>query len=320
MMLGSRIIGVGSYLPQNVLTNSDLEDMVDTTSEWIIERTGIEERRIADKDEFTSDLALNASLSAISDAGIDKNEIDMIVVATTTPDRTFPATATILQNKIGILGGFAFDVQAVCSGFLYAMNIADNFIKSGQVKTALVVGAETLSRIVDWTDRNTCVLFGDGAGAIILRGVTDKKHCIVNTILHSDGSYVDILNTNGGISYNQRTGYIYMEGNKVFKLAVNKISENVLENLKICNMTTNDISLLISHQANKRIIDGVMDKLKLPVEKTPITVDKYGNTSAASIPLTLDYAIRKKLIKDGDIIVFDALGGGLTWGSSIVKW
>lgn len=318
MLAKSKIIGVGSYLPEKVLTNFDLEDMVDTTNEWILDRTGIEERRIADENEFTSDLALNASLSAISNAKIDKNEIDLIIVATTTPDKTFPSTATILQNKLNVLGGFAFDVQAVCSGFLYALNIADNFIRTGQVKTALVVGAETTSRIVNWADRNTCVLFGDGAGAVILQA--HETNGILNFCLHSDGKYNDVLYTTGGVSCNQKTGYIHMEGNKVFKLAVNKISEAIIENLNYLNMTLDDVDLLVSHQANLRILDGIATKLNLSQDKIILTLNKQGNTSAASIPLALDYAVRNKRIKENDIVVLDALGGGLTWGSAVIKW
>jgi 3-oxoacyl-[acyl-carrier-protein] synthase-3 len=318
-MVNSKIIGSGSYLPQKILTNFDLEDMVETSDEWIFERTGIRERHIVERDELTSDLALNASLGAINSAGIDKNEIDMIIVATTTPDRTFPSTATILQNKLDIITGFAFDVQAVCSGFIYALNIANNFIKTGQIKTALVVGAETMSRIVDWTDRNTCVLFGDGAGAVVLQATEEKKG-IMNCILYSDGRYGNLLNTTGGVSMNQRTGYIYMEGREVFKHAINKIGDCIIENLKFCGLTCDEVDLLISHQANIRIIRGVMEKLKLSDEKSIFTIEKQGNTSTASIPLAIDYALKNNRINDNDIVVLDAFGGGLTWGSVVIKW
>ncbi|GMO63574.1 MAG: ketoacyl-ACP synthase III [Rickettsiales bacterium] len=318
-MLKSKIIGSGSYLPEKVLTNFDLEEMVETTDEWIFTRSGIRERRVAAKDELTSDLALNASLSAINNAGIDKNEIDLIIVATATPDLTFPSTATILQRKLDMIGGFAFDVQAVCSGFVYALNIADNFIKTGQVKTALVVGAETLTKIVDWNDRATCILFGDGAGAVVLQA-REGENGILNCELHSDGRYGNILNTTGGVSFNQRVGNIYMEGKEVFKLAVNKMSECILQNLKKCNLTTDDIDLFVPHQANIRIINGVGDKLNLSEDKVIVTLENQGNTSAASIPIALDYALKNNRIKDGDIVVLDALGGGLTWGSVIIKW
>jgi 3-oxoacyl-[acyl-carrier-protein] synthase-3 len=318
-MLKGKIIGSGSYLPDKVLTNFDLEEMVETTDEWIFTRSGIRERRVAEKDELTSDLALNASLSAINMAGIDRNEIDLIIVATTTPDLTFPSTATILQKKLDIIGGFAFDVQAVCCGFVYALNIADNFIKTGQIKTALVVGAETMTKILDWNDRATCILFGDGAGAVVLQA-NEGENGILNCQLHSDGKYGNLLNTTGGVSFNQRVGNIYMEGKEVFRIAVNKMSECILENLKKCNLTTEDIDLFIPHQANVRIIDGVGDKLKLSKEKVIVTLEKQGNTSAASVPIALDYALRNNRIKDGDIVVLDALGGGLTWGSVIIKW
>ncbi|MDR3290020.1 MAG: ketoacyl-ACP synthase III [Rickettsiales bacterium] len=318
-MVNGKIIGAGSFLPNKIMTNFDLEEIVETSDEWIFERSGIRERRMATKDELTSDLALNASLSAINNAGINKDDIDLIIVATTTPDRTFPATATILQNKLEIATGFAFDIQAVCSGFVYALNVADNFIKTGQIKTALVVGAETLTKIVDWSDRTTCVLFGDGAGAVILQS-TDEDRGILSCQLHSDGKYGNILNTTGGVSMNQRTGHIYMEGKEVFKLAINKMSDCIINNLKKCNLTIDDIDLFIPHQANIRIIDGVGDKLKLPKEKVITTLEKIGNTSAASIPIAIEYALKNNKIKDGNIVVLDALGGGLTWGSIIIKW
>lgn len=320
-MFNSKIISTGSYLPKKVLTNFDLEKMVETSDEWITERTGIKERHIADDSELTSDLALKASEEAIKSANISKDEIELIVVATTTPDRTFPSTATILQHKLGITDKcFAFDVQAVCSGYLYALNVANNFVKTGQVKTALVVGAETLSRITDWTDRNTCVLFGDGAGATIIQATTENNKGVLNCKLHSDGQYGVLLDTSGGVSLNQKSGTIHMEGREIFKLAVNKMSDCVNENLTMCNLNIEDINLLVPHQANKRIIDGVAKKLNLQDNQVILTLNNHGNTSAASIPLALDYANKNNKIKDNDIVVLEALGGGLTWGSIIIRW
>lgn len=319
-MKKAKIISTGSYLPSKILTNFDLEKMVETSDEWITERTGIKQRHIADDNELTTDLAYNASKQAIENSNINKDDIELIVFATTTPDRTFPSSATILQNKLGISNKcFAFDVQAVCCGFIYALNIANNFIKTGQVKTALIIGAETISRIVDWTDRNTCVLFGDGAGAVILQATEEDKG-ILNCKMHSDGQYGPLLDTSGGVSLNQKSGLIHMEGREIFKLAVNKMSDCVFENLQECGLTANDISLLVPHQANKRIIDGVGRKLGLPEEKVILTVHNHANTSAASVPLALDYALKNNKIKDNDIIVLEALGGGLTWGSIIIKW
>lgn len=319
-MKKAKIIATGSYLPNKILTNFDLEKMVETSDDWIVERTGIKQRHIADDNELTTDLAYNASKQAIENSNINKDDIELIVFATTTPDKTFPSSATILQNKLGISSKcFAFDVQAVCCGFIYALNIANNFIKTGQVKTALVVGAETLSRIVDWTDRNTCVLFGDGAGAVILQATEEDKG-ILNCKMHSDGQYGPLLDTSGGVSLNQKSGLIHMEGREIFKLAINKMSDCVFENLQECGLTADDISLLVPHQANKRIIDGVGRKLGLPAEKVILTVQDHANTSAASVPLALDYALKNNKIKDNDIIVLEALGGGLTWGSIIIKW
>ena len=319
-MTNAKIISTGSYLPSKILTNFDLEKMVETSDEWITERTGIKQRHIAAENELTSDLAFKAAQNAITSANINKDDIELIVFATTTPDKTFPSSATILQNKLGISSKcFAFDVQAVCCGFIYALNIANNFIKTGQVKTALVIGAETISRIVDWTDRNTCVLFGDGAGAVILQATEEDKG-ILNCKMHSDGQYGPLLDTSGGVSLNQKSGLIHMEGREIFKLAVNKMSDCVFENLQECGLTADDISLLVPHQANKRIIDGVGRKLGLPEEKVILTVHNHANTSAASVPLALDYALKNNKIKDNDIIVLEALGGGLTWGSIIIKW
>jgi 3-oxoacyl-[acyl-carrier-protein] synthase III len=320
-MTNSIIIGTGSYLPDKVLTNTDLEKLIDTTSEWIIDRTGIEERRIADKNQLTSDLALQASLNAIKSSNIDKNNIELIIVATTTPDITFPSTATILQGKLEIPDTcFSFDIQAVCGGFVYALSVANSLIKSGQVKNALVVGADTMSRIVDWKDRSTCILFGDGAGAVILKGIEDNSSGILCCSLHSDGKYGELLCTNGGVSLNQCSGFIHMEGKEVFKLATNKMAESAIESLKKCNLDISDLDLLVPHQANKRIIDAMAKKLNLKDEQVILTIKKHANTSAASVPLALDYAVKNERLHKGNIILLEALGGGLVWGSIIIKW
>jgi 3-oxoacyl-[acyl-carrier-protein] synthase-3 len=320
MKIKSKITATGSYLPKKILTNSDLEKIVDTTHDWIVERTGILQRHIAAEGELTSDLAFQAAKKLLENSKISAEEIEMIIVATTTPDLTFPSTATTLQAKLGAKKAFAFDIQAVCSGFVFAINCADNFIKSGQVKNALVVGAESLSRIVDWNDRNTCVLFGDGAGAILLEATTEENSGIIACDLHSDGTLNEILKTSGGPSTNQKTGTIEMAGKEVFKHAVDKMSKSVLAVLTKAELTTKDIDLLIPHQANLRILNAVATRLELPEEKVIITVQNHANTSAASIPLALDQANRDGKLKKGDVIVLEALGGGLTWGSIILKW
>ncbi len=319
-MINSKIISIGSYLPEKFLTNLDLEKMVDTTDEWIIERTGIKKRHIAAENELTSDLAYKAALKAVESSNIKPEEIEMIVLATTTPDLTFPATATTVQAKLNAKKAFAFDIQAVCSGFVYALNIADNFIKSGQVKNALVIGADALSRIVDWKDRNTCILFGDGAGAVLIQATHDGKSGILASNLHSDGSLNNLLKTSGGTSLNQQSGFINMAGKEVFKHAVDKMSKSVLAALKQAGLTSKDINLLVPHQANLRILNAVAEKLELSQEQVVVTVLEHANTSAASIPLALDHAFKSKRIKDNDIIVLEALGGGLTWGSIVLKW
>lgn len=316
----SKIVATGSYLPQKIVTNDDLAKTVDTSNEWIIERTGIKQRHIANEGELTSDLALHASKAAISSVKIKVEDIDLIIVATTTPDLTFPSTATILQAKLGAKNAFAFDVQAVCSGFVYALNIADNFIKSGQAKNALVVGAETLSRIVDWSDRNTCVLFGDGAGAVILQATQEKNSGILSSKLNSDGTLADILKTTGGASSNKQVGIITMAGKEVFKHAVEKMAKSVIEALDKAGLSTKDIDLLIPHQANARILNSVASKLGLDEDKVIMTLQNHANTSAASIPLAMDYANKTNRLKKGDLIVLEALGGGLTWGSVILRW
>ena len=319
-MKKTKIIMSGSYLPEKIYDNKYMESIVETSDEWITERTGIKIRHIADETELTSDLAYKACLNMFENNDFDKNNIDAIVFATTTPDRVFPSCATILQNKLGLTDKcFAFDVQAVCCGFIYALDMADSIIKSGKANNVLVVGAETMSKIVNWQDRGTCILFGDGAGAVLLQATEEDKGILASS-LHSDGSYFDILKMSGGPSYNQQVGYIEMEGREVFKLAVNKMSSCVIETLDKADLTINDISLLIPHQANQRIISGVGKKLELTDDKVISTVAEHANTSSASVPLALDYAIKNNKIKDGDIIVLEALGGGLTWGSVVIKW
>jgi 3-oxoacyl-[acyl-carrier-protein] synthase-3 len=319
-MFNSKVIGSGSYLPEKILTNVDLEKMVDTSDEWISERTGIKERRIIGENELTSDMAYEASKKALKLAGLKPQDIDMIIVATTTPDRTFPSTATIVQGKLGIKNAFAFDVQAVCSGFVYALATADKFIKSGEVKYALVIGADSLSRLVNWEDRNTCILFGDGAGAVIMEATEEKRTGVLSTTLYSDGKYADLLNTTGGVSLTKTAGFIEMEGKEIYKHAVSKMSEIVIESLEKANLKTKDVDWLIPHQANLKIMQSVAKRLNILEEKVIVTVDKQGNTSAATIPLAIDEALRDGKIKDGNIIALTALGGGLTWGSAIIKW
>ncbi len=316
----SVIAGTGSYLPQKIVTNEDLAKTVDTSDSWIVERTGIKNRHIAVDGELTSDLAQKACVLALKNANLEAKDIELIIVATTTPDLTFPSTATILQAKIGAKNAFAFDIQAVCSGFVYALNVADNFIKSGQVKNALVIGAETLSRIVDWSDRNTCVLFGDGAGAVVLQSYDKDDRGIMVSDLHSDGTLCDILKTSGGPSFNKQTGFIQMAGKEVFKHAVDKMTKSVVDALQKINLTPSDIDLLVPHQANARILTSVANKLKLSEDKVIMVLENHANTSAASIPLALDYANKNSRLKKGDLVVLEALGGGLTWGSIVLKW
>lgn len=318
----ARVISCGSYLPEKVLTNRDLESMVDTSDEWIISRSGIHQRHIAAEGEFTSDLATAASQQALTNAGIKADEIDLIIVATTTPDHTFPACAVEVQTKIGANKAFAFDVQAVCTGFIYALSIADKFIKSGQVKTALVIGAEAMSRIVDWSDRTTCVLFGDGAGAVVVKADSaDAKSGILSTHLFSDGQYKDALYVDGGAAQSsQKVGHIRMQGREVFRHAVNKIGSAIEEALEHNNLKTEDIDWFVPHQANKRIIDTLADKFKLPPEKVVVTLESQGNTSAASVPLALAEAVNDGRIKKDQLILCEAMGGGFTWGSVAIRW
>jgi 3-oxoacyl-[acyl-carrier-protein] synthase-3 len=319
----ARITGTGSYLPDKVLTNHDLERMVDTSDAWIRERTGIEKRHIAADNQTTCDLAEQASRRALEAAGRRPDEVDLIIVATTTPDRIFPSTACLLQQRLDIHGCAAFDVQAVCTGFVYALGVADKFIRTGSAKCALVVGAETLSRIVDWNDRTTCVLFGDGAGAVVLEA--SEEPGILSTHLHADGSYESLLTVNAGVSqgYDRLAssgGFIEMKGNEVFKMAVNTLGRIVDETLAANHMKKSDVDWLIPHQANIRIIQATARKLKLPTDRVVITVDQHGNTSAASVPLALDAAVRDGRIKRGETLLMEAFGGGFTWGSALLKF
>ena len=319
----ARIAGTGSYLPERTLTNTDLEKMVDTSDEWIRSRTGIEERHVAAEGEYTVDLAEKAARKAMQAAGKSKDDIDLIIVGTTTADRVFPSTACLLQKRLDIHGCAAFDVQAVCTGFVYALGIADKFFRTGSAKCALVIGAETLSRIVDWSDRNTCVLFGDGAGAVVLEASDEPG--ILSTHLHADGEYEDLLTVDYGVSTAadliiDGTGGIQMKGNEVFKMAVNTLGRIVDETLAYNNMKKSDIDWLVPHQANTRIINATAKKLKMPMDHVVVTVDKHGNTSAASVPLALDTAVRDGRIKRGEILLLEAFGGGFTWGSALIKY
>ncbi len=321
----SQAIGCGSYLPEKVLTNDELSKIVDTSDEWITARSGIKKRHIAAEGELTSDLAYQASLKAMEHAGIEASEIDMIVMGTTTPDNTFPSTAASLQARLGMTRGFAFDVQAVCSGFVYALATADNFIKAGQVKTALVVGAETFSRLLDWEDRTTCVLFGDGAGAVVLRAEEideneENPRGILSTHLYSDGRHKELLYVDGGPSSTKTVGHVRMEGKEVFRHAVTNLAAVVKTALDANGFQSDDIDWVVPHQANKRILDGTARKLKIPSEKLIATVDQHANTSAASIPLALDHAIRDGRIKRGDLLLLEGMGGGFTWGGALIRW
>jgi 3-oxoacyl-[acyl-carrier-protein] synthase-3 len=323
-MRRSVIKGVGSYLPSKILTNDDLSRMVDTSDEWIFERTGIRERRIAAKGELTSDLAIAASRAALADAGVEAGSIDLIVVATATPDQTFPATAATVQAELGNTTGASFDLQAVCSGFLYALTTADSLIKTGQAARVLVIGAEVFSRILDWTDRSTCVLFGDGAGAFVLEaangGGTVKDRGILASKLRSDGRYRDKLYVDGGPSSTGTTGHLRMEGREVFRHAVTNIASIIGEILSEQGILANEIDWFVPHQANRRILEGTAKKLGLREESIVITLDKHGNTSAASIPLAFDAAVRDGRIKRGDLVLMEAMGGGFTWGATLARF
>ena len=323
-VLRSVIVGSGSYLPENLVTNEELAKTVDTSDEWIRQRTGIEQRYFAAEGEFTSDLGYKAALSALENAGIDAQEIDLIICATATPDNTFPATSVAIQNMLGINHGVAFDMQAVCSGFIFALSTADLYIQCGKAKTVLVIGAETFSRILDFEDRTTCVLFGDGAGAVILKAeegagdISDRG--ILTSHIRSDGRHKDKLFVDGGPSTTKTTGYLRMEGKEVFKHAVGMITDVIIDAFKATGITADDLDWFVPHQANKRIIDASARKLGIPSEKVVITVNRHGNTSAASIPLALNEAARDGRIQKGDLVLLEAMGGGFTWGSVLLRW
>jgi 3-oxoacyl-[acyl-carrier-protein] synthase-3 len=314
-MTFAKITGTGSYLPKRILTNAELDSMVRTTDEGIVSRTGIKERHIAAEGEFTSDLASQAARNAIESAGINAAEIDLIIVATTTPDKIFPSVATMVQHKLDIAGCPAFDIQAVCSGFIYALTTANNFIKAGNSKCALVIGAETFSRITDYTDRGNCILWGDGAGAVILQA--SEEQGVISTHLHADGRFENMLHVP---RRTEGADTVVMEGNPVFKMAVNTLDQIVDETLAANNMQKSDIDWLVPHQANIRILQATAKKLDMSMDRVVVTVDKHGNTSAASIPLALDTAVRDGRIKRGDVILMEAFGGGFTWGSALVKY
>ena len=323
-MIRSVVQGCGAYLPKKIVTNDDLAKKIDTSDEWIQQRTGIKQRHIAAEGEFTSHLAIEASKRALRHAGLKGTDLDLIVLATATPDETFPATATTVQKSLGMTRGAAFDVQAVCAGFVYGLSVADSMIKGGLASTALVIGAETFSRILDWRDRGTCVLFGDGAGAVVLRGMSAKGTAadrgILASALHSDGRQHDILYVDGGPSSTRTTGHLRMEGREVFRHAVINMAAVVGEVLAKAGLEAKDIDWLVPHQANKRIIDGTGRKLGLPPERVVVTVDKHANTSAASIPLALDVAVKDGRIKKGDLLLLEGIGGGLAWGASLLRW
>lgn len=320
----ARIIGTGAYLPARVVTNAEMASRVDTSDEWIIERTGIRQRHVAADGEMTSDLAVAAARSALASAQLTPEDVDLIIVATATPDQTFPASATRVQHKLGMTRGIAFDVAAVCSGFLYAISVADNMLRGGQARTALVIGAETFSRILDWEDRATCVLFGDGAGAVVLRteaGLgTARDKGILATRLHSDGRYNDLLYVDGGPSSTGTVGKLRMKGREVFRHAVTNLSEVMVETLAAAGCRPEDVAWVVPHQANLRILEGTAKKLGLDIGQVVVTVDRHANTSAASVPLALDAAVRDGRVKDGDLLLLEAMGGGFTWGAAAVRW
>jgi 3-oxoacyl-[acyl-carrier-protein] synthase-3 len=316
----SRIVGTGSYLPPRIVTNHELATRVDTSDEWIVSRTGIRQRHIADESQTSSDLALEAGRAALAAAGTTAGDLDLIIVATSTPDYVFPSTACLLQAKLGVRGCAAFDVQAVCSGFVYALAVADSFVRSGQSRNALVIGAEVFSRILDWNDRGTCVLFGDGAGAVVLRA--DERPGVHASVLHADGSQAGILAVPGNVCGGKIVGspFLTMDGPAVFKFAVRVLDEVARETVARCGMQLGDIDWLIPHQANVRILDATAKRLGLPAGKLVVTVDRHGNTSAASVPLALDLALRDGRIRPGHKVMLQGVGGGFTWGASLVEF
>ena len=318
----AQIISTGSYLPEKIITNHDLAKIMDTSDEWITERSGIRARHQAAEGETTSDLAMQAGAAALANAGLAANDIDLIVVATTTPDLTFPATAALVQQKLGISGGAAFDVQAVCSGFVYGLSVVSAMIENGSAQRALLIGAETMTRLLDWQDRGTAVLFGDGAAAVIVEGVTcapDDRQ-VLGSYLRSDGNLWEILHVDGGPSTNGLTGHLRMAGREVYRHAVGNISDAINSLLRQTGYSIDDIDWFVPHQANRRIIDGVARRIGLPPEKTIITIDRHANTSAASIPLALHTAVEAGQIKPGDMVMTEAMGGGLTWGANLIRW
>ena len=320
----SVILGCGSYLPSQVVSNDDLAKRIDTSDAWIVERTGIKRRHIASEGETTSDLALEAAKRALKHADISPADLDLVIVATTTPDETFPSTATKIQARLGMTRGAAFDVQAVCTGFIYGLSVADNFIRAGQAKTILVIGAETMSRILDWSDRGTCVLFGDGAGAAVLSAGqgkgTNADRGILNTCIFSDGRLHDLLYTDGGVSSTRTAGHLRMQGKEVFKHAVTNIASAIQQSTDAAGLSPHDIDWFVPHQANQRILDGTARKLGIEPKKVISTIAEHGNTSAASVPLALTAAVQDGRIKRGDLVLMEAMGGGFTWGAALVRW
>ena len=323
-MIRSHVIGCGAYLPKAVLTNHDLAKRVDTSDEWIVTRTGIRERRVAGPGEKTSDLALEAAHAALADAGAAAGDLDLIVCATTTPDETFPSVATKLQGRLGMARGAAFDVQAVCSGFIYGLAIADNFIRCGQARTVLLVGADSMTKLIDWNDRTTSVLFGDGAGAVVLKAGegtgNNEDRGVLNTKLYSDGRLHGLLYVDGGPSTTQTTGHLRMQGRELFRHAVTNIAASIMASLEEAGLSIGDIDWFVPHQANQRILDGTAKKLGILPEKVVCTIARHGNTSAASVPLALATAVGDGRIKRGDLVLLEAMGGGLTWGAALLRW
>ena len=323
-MIRTRVIGCGAFLPDNIVTNDDLAKRVDTSDEWIRERTGIRQRHVAREGQTTSDLALEAGRAALADAGIDAGELDIVIVATTTPDRTFPSVATMVQSRLGMAHGAAFDVQAVCSGFIYGLSLADSLIRTGQARTILLVGAETMSRVLDWNDRATCVLFGDGAGAVVLQahdGIGDNSdQGVLNTRIYSDGRLHDLLHTDGGVSLTRSAGLLRMHGKEVFKHAVTNIAAAIEASAGAAGIPLSQIDWFVPHQANQRILDGTARRLGIDPARVISTVALHGNTSAASVPLALATAVADGRIRRGNLILLEAMGAGFTWGAALIRW